>query len=162
VRVLGHLPHFLADPKEVFNPSRTGLVLLLSSSLNPAPASWASRIGRIARRCTLAWIVRQKRSRPQELLPRIWAVAVTLLPLTLQPWFLLWLMPFLAVQPRPAWIYLRGAVLPNDAFSLATPLTRALISVLEHLPFFLLLAWPWSWPGRRRSPLIRAGFMEIP
>ena len=150
LQVLGHLPRFLADPDEMFNPSLMGLVVLLASHASRDPVWWAASIGRIALLCTLAWLAWRKTETHQDLLARIWVVAgaMTLLTLTLHPWYLLWLVPFLAIQPRPAWIYLSGAVVASYSFYIVTPGTQALIGLLEYLPFFFLLCWQWH----RRSP----------
>jgi len=51
----------------------------------------------------LAW---QETQTPDELLDRLWtlALAFVLCTLTLHPWYLLWLVPFLVLQPRLAWV----------------------------------------------------------
>ncbi len=151
LQVLGHLPRFLTDPDEMFNPSLMGLVVLLASHASRDPVLWAAWIGRVALLCTLAWLAWRKTETHQDLLARIWVVvgAMTLLTLTLHPWYLLWLVPFLAIQPRPAWIYLSGAVVVSYSFYIVTPGTQALIGLLEYLPFFFLLFWQWH---RRGSP----------
>ena len=164
-QVLGHLPRYLADPYEMFNPSLMGLVILLGSRLSVAPVAWASWIGRVALLGTLAWLARREAADPQALLARIFVVATTatLLTLTLHPWYLLWIVPFLAIQPRPAWIYLSVAVALSYAFYVVAPSTRILIGILEYLPFLLLLRWSWprSWAG---APVaVRLGFArEMP
>ena len=164
-QILGHLPRYLADPYEVFNPSLMGLVIFLVSRLSTAPVFWASWMGRAALLGTLVWIVRREAGDPQALLARIFVVATaaTLLTLTLHPWYLLWIVPFLAIQPRPAWIYLSVAVALSYAFYVVAPSTRILIGVLEYLPFLLLLRWSWprSWAG---APVaVRLGFArEMP
>jgi hypothetical protein len=145
LQVLGHLPRFLTDPHEVFNPSLMGPVLLVVSRFTSAPVAWTSWFGRAALLCTLAWVVRRPADDANDLLAQIWTVgaAMTLFTLTLHPWYVLWLVPFLAIQPRPAWIYLSGAVVVSYAFYVVAPPTRVLIGVLEFLPFVLLLCWQW-------------------
>lgn len=164
-QILGHLPHFLVDPYEVFNLSLMGPVIFLVSRLSTAPVYWASWIGRAALLGTLVWIVRRKAGEPQALLARIFVVATaaTLLSLTLHPWYLLWIVPFLAMQPRPAWIYLSGAVALSYAFYVVTPSARILIGVLEYLPFLLLLRWPWPRSWASAPAAARLGFArEMP
>ncbi len=159
-QVLGHLPRFLADPAEMFNPSLMGLVVLLLSPFIHAPVYWASWIGRLALLFTLAWLTTRAAAKPQDLLAHIWVVAgaITLLTLTLHPWYLLWLLPLLAIQPRPAWIYLSGAIAVSYAFYLVTPPTRALIGVLEYLPFLFLLCWQWRRHATGAAATARLGF----
>ncbi len=143
--VLGHLPRFLSDPQEMFNPSLMGLVVLPLSRASQAPVFWASWIGRVMLLITLAWLLRQEAETADDLLARIWVVAgaLTLLTMTMHPWYLLWLVPLLAIRPRAAWIYLSGAVAVSYLSYLVTPPTRAVIGVLEYLPFLLLLWWQW-------------------
>ncbi len=143
--VLGHLPRFLSDPQEMFNPSLMGLVVLLLSRASQAPVYWASWIGRVGLLIALAWLLRKEAETADDLLARIWKVAgaLTLLSMTLHPWYLLWVVPLLAIHPRAAWIYLSGAVAVSYLFYLVTPPTRAVIGVLEYLPFLLLLWWQW-------------------
>jgi hypothetical protein len=145
IRVLGHLPRFLSDPYEVFNPSLMGLVLVLAPGAGAAPVLTASWIGRLALVITLAWVARGREETSQDLLGRVFVVggAATLLTLTLHPWYLLWLMPFLAIQPRAAWIYLSGAVVLSYALYVITPPARAVIVLLEYAPFLLLLWRHW-------------------
>ncbi len=164
-QILGHLPRYLADPYEVFNPSLMGLVILLVSGLSTAPVFWASWIGRLGLLGTLAWLTRSRAETPHHLLARIFvmATATTLLTLTLHPWYLLWIVPFLAMQPRPAWIYLSGAVALSYAFYVVTPPIRILIGVLEYLPFLILLCWQAHRPGAPTSAAMRLGLArEMP
>ena len=151
LQVLGHLPRFLADPNEMFNPSLMGLVFLGTSIASRAPAYWVSWVGKAALLCTVAWLLRRDADTFHDLLARIWimAGAITLFTLTLHPWYLLWLVPFLAIQPRPAWLYLSGVVAVSYTFYVTTPPTRALIGALEYLPFLFLLCWQWR---RHRGP----------
>jgi hypothetical protein len=155
LQVLGHLPRFLADPDEMFNPPLMGLVVLLLSRATQAPVLWVSWIGRVSLLGILAWLATRQTDAPQRVLAHVWvaAAAMTLLTLTLHPWYLLWLLPFLTIQPWPAWIYLSGAVSLSYTFYLVTPSARVLIGTLEYLPFLLLLAWQW----RRRAPGASAG-----
>ncbi|MBI2563207.1 MAG: DUF2029 domain-containing protein [candidate division NC10 bacterium] len=164
-QVLGHLPRYVADPHEVFNPSLMGPVILLGWRFSTAPVLWASWIGRAALLGTLAWLARREATDPQALLARIFVVATatTLLTLTLHPWYLLWIVPFLAVQPRPAWIYLSGTVVLSYAFYIVASPTRILIGVLEYLPFLLLLYWQLRRPAVVTPVAGRLGFArEMP
>ena len=165
LHVLGHLPRFLTDPDEMFNPSIMGLVVLLASHASRDPVLWAARIGRVALLWTLACLAWRKTETHQDLLARIWVVAgaMTLLTLTLHPWYLLWLVPFLAIQPRPAWIYLSGAVVVSYSFYLVTPGTQALIGILEYFPFFFLLFWQWRRSRVEMTVALRPGLTrEMP
>ncbi|MBI2000986.1 MAG: hypothetical protein HYS69_07385, partial [candidate division NC10 bacterium] len=130
-----------------------------------APVLWASWIGRAALLGTLAWLARREATDPQALLARIFVVATatTLLTLTLHPWYVIWIVPFLAVQPRPAWIYMSGTVVLSYAFYIVASPTRILIGVLEYLPFLLLLYWQLRRPAVVTPVAGRLGFArEMP
>ncbi len=159
--VLGHLPRFLADPNEIFNPSLMGLVVLLTSSISPAPVYWTSWVGKAALLCIVAWLLKRDAGAAPDLMARLWIIAgaITLFTLTLHPWYLLWLIPFLAIQPRPEWIYLSGAIAITYSFYLVAPATRGLIGILEYLPFLLLACRGWREyvlipPGTRRPGFV--------
>jgi hypothetical protein len=160
LKALGHLPQFLSDPGEIFNPSLMGLASLVFGRISPAPVSWAFWIGGTAMAATLLWLLRTEANALDDLLARIWVVAtaLTLLTPTLHPWYLLWLLPLLTIQPRPAWIYLTGAISLSYIFYIVTPTTRLLIGAMEYLPFVLLLVWQWRCPTTRALPAAPLGF----
>ena len=148
-QVLGHLPRFLSDPGETFNPSAMGLVAGLASLVSAQPVYWASWIGRLGLLSVLAYVAWQETQTPDELLDRLWllALALVLCTLTLHPWYLLWLVPFLAIQPRLPWIYLSGAVAVSYLSYLKTPIPHGAVSAVEYLPLF----WPLVFEWRRRK-----------
>jgi alpha-1,6-mannosyltransferase len=150
--VLGHLPRFLTDPDEMFNPPILGVAVFLLSRVSSSPIAWASWMARGALLGILFWLVRRTPDPKGDPLGGIWviAIAVTLLTPTLHPWYLLWLLPFLTIQPRPAWIYLSGAIVLSYLFYLVSPPMRALVGVVEYLPFIILLSLSW----RRRSTAV--------
>ncbi len=70
--------------------------------------------------------------------------AILLLMPTVHPWYLLWIVPLLAVYPNPAWLYLTASVaLAYHAPYLASPgkpwEETLWVKALEYVPFFLLL-----------------------
>jgi hypothetical protein len=107
---------------------------------------------------TLLWLLRTEADGLDALLARIWAVAtaLTLLTPTLHPWYLLWLLPLLTIQPRPAWMYLTGAISLSYIFYIV-PTTRLLIGAVEYLPFFALLLWQWRCGATRVLPAAPLG-----
>ena len=143
LEVLGHLPRFLVDPQEVFNPSLMGLVFLLGDDGGRILAFWLWWIGCAALLAILILLVRKDTVRPSDVLRRIWVIGtgLVLLARTFHPWYLLWLLPFLTIEPRPAWIYLSGAVALSYLFYMVPPPVSVAIGVIEYLPFLLLLAW---------------------
>jgi len=165
LQVLGHLPRFVSDPREMFNPSLMGLAYVMLGQVSQTPAYWASWIGRAAMLGTLLWLLRNEANTFDALLARIWVVAtaLTLLTPTLHPWYLLWLLPLLTIQPLPAWIYLTGAISLSYIFYIVMPATRLLIGAVEYLPFVLLLVWQWRCSATRALPAATPGLMrDIP
>jgi hypothetical protein len=148
-RVLGHLPRFLSDAGETFNPSLMGVATLVLSRFTQEPLVWASWIGGAAIAATCLWLLRSEADSFDALLARIWrvATAVVVCTLTVHPWYLLWLLPLLAIQPRPAWMYLTGAISASYLFYVVAPPVRTAVGILEYLPFLLLLAWQWRRPS---------------
>ncbi|MCC7265631.1 MAG: hypothetical protein IT369_24245 [Candidatus Latescibacteria bacterium] len=70
--------------------------------------------------------------------------AYLLLTPTLHPWYLMWVLPFLALFPAPAWLYLSGAIfLAYDVLSGYSNTgiweERPWVLWAEFLPFYLLL-----------------------
>ena len=143
LRVLGHLPRFLVDPGEVFNPSVLGLALLIGNSIGGGSIFWVSWIGRTLLLAACIMLLRRKADRPSDLLGGIWMIgtAMTLLTLTLHPWYVLWLLPFLTIQPRAAWIYLSGAVALSYLSYVVSGPAQLAIGIIEYVPFLVLLGW---------------------
>jgi len=93
----------------------------------------------LALACVLAW----RRIEPIRGVFLLLA-AVLLLSPTVYPWYLLWIVPFLAIFPNRAWILLTGLVslsyldpLPVTSASVG----RSWIRAIEYLPFFTLLLY---------------------
>jgi hypothetical protein len=158
LKTLGHLPQFLSDPGETFNPSLSGLASLVLGRISRAPLFWSASMGGAVMAATLLWLLRTEAEGLDALLARIWVVAtaLTLLTLTLHPWYLLWLLPLLTIQPRLAWIYLTGAISLSYLFYIL-PSARLLIGAVEYLPFFALLVWQWRRGGTRALPAAPRG-----
>ena len=71
---------------------------------------------------------------------------ILLLTTTVHPWYLLWMAPFLAIYPSPAWLYLSLSVgLSYHSAYLAIPGEPwedvVWVKVLEYVPFFVLATW---------------------
>jgi hypothetical protein len=78
-----------------------------------------------------------------------------LLSPTVQPWYLCWLLPFLALAPNRAWLLLTGLVtlsywqlIDYDRFGIWQQ--SLWIKLVEYAPFYLLLVWDF-WKGKRRE-----------
>jgi len=80
--------------------------------------------------------------------------AALLLTTTLQPWYMVWLVPFLVLYPNRAWLLLTGLVMLSylPYHTLATTGTwaePAWLGLVIYLPFYTLLVGDWL--RRRRS-----------
>jgi hypothetical protein len=74
---------------------------------------------------------------------------LVLMPASLHPWYVLWLLPFLAFYPAIGWVFFSGAV----AFSYLkyvspTGIMPPWIRYLEYLPLFALLLGDYFWHQR--------------
>jgi hypothetical protein len=79
--------------------------------------------------------------------------AILMLSPTVHPWYLLWMVPLVAIRPNRAWLYLSGSVF-LAYYGLATYRAEGLwlepwwIKLAIYGPFFILLAvdsWRGSW-----------------
>lgn len=67
----------------------------------------------------------------------------------LQPWYALWLLPFLAVTAAPAWLWLTGTLPLLYTFGLEESALPGWVRIAIYVPFALLSL---TWLVRRRSP----------
>jgi hypothetical protein len=120
-----------------------GLALFFGDYIGGAPIFWVGWIGGIVLLAMLIVLLRNEVIGIADLLRRLWVIgtAMALLTLTLHPWYLLWLLPFLTIQPRAAWIYLSGAIALSYLFYMVPVPARVAIGGIEFLPFLLLLGW---------------------
>lgn len=113
------------------------LLYLLTGSLEIAKLVAASLVGLLV--VVFLW----KKTTP---LPACYGTvgAILLLMPTVHPWYLLWMLPLLAIYPNPAWLYLTVSVaLSYHAPYLASPgepwVETPWVKALEYVPFFVLL-----------------------
>jgi len=140
-KVLGFLPQYLSDPEERFNSGPGALLVYGLGSLSSYPSQVAYGVLALA---LIAVSLRRTRTEEKELHA---AVAEVLLLFgtfvtfaqTIHPWYLLWVLPLLAIRPSPCWLYLSGAIaisyVKYTDEHLRMPLWAGL---LEYLPFYLL------------------------
>ncbi len=134
VGVLGFLPSYFLDRREDFNVGLRALVtwgLGLSAEM---PRRVAILLLLVAVAAVLVWIGRaHARGRYDTWRAAALAIGAWLVlgPFSVQPWYVLWMVPFLCVQPSPAWLYFSGAVV---------------LSYAEYLLQSGELPW-WAWLG---------------
>jgi hypothetical protein len=128
VDALGSLPRYLTE--ERFNPGLLRSLVGMPELSLPATALWILAV---------AW---WRRGRP---LPEaaVWLVGgFVLLSPNIFPWYVLWLVPFLALAPSVAWIAFTGTVALAYTFFLQEPWAIAVWArVLEFAPLAAGAAW---------------------
>ncbi len=128
VDALGSLPRYVAE--EHFNPGLLRSLVGMPELSLPAAALWILAV---------AW---WRRAGP---LPEaaVWLVGgFVLLSPNIFPWYVLWLVPFLALAPSAAWLAFTGTVALAYAFFLQQPwAVPAWARVLEFAPLATGAAW---------------------
>lgn len=72
--------------------------------------------------------------------------AMILLGTTIHPWYLVWIVPYLAFYPNPAWLLLTGTVVLAYHAPFLTPFgepwnEHLFFKLLEYVPFYILLGF---------------------
>jgi hypothetical protein len=86
--------------------------------------------------------------------------ALLLLNRSFFPWYVIWIVPFLAFFPSASWLLLSGMIFlgymkydsfPPPSYEIVDPLTRLLIDVAQYVPFYILIAYELfrSWRSTR-------------
>jgi hypothetical protein len=120
------------------NDSLFHLLYLLTGSLNAAKAIAAAAFaGLIA--CLLIRKVEPLRG------CYLGIGTILLLSTTVHPWYLIWIVPYLAFYPNPAWLLLTGTIFLSYHAPFLTPagepwVELPLFKLLEYGPFFCILA----------------------
>lgn len=142
--VLGFLPQYLSDPEERFNSGPGALVAHGLGLLFPQPTQVAYAVLALA---LLAVSLRGSRTADNGLngtaaeLFLLFGTFVTFAQ-TVHPWYLLWILPLLAIRPSAPWLYLSGAITISYVKYTSDTLRMPLwAGVLEYLPFYLLALW---------------------
>jgi len=72
------------------------------------------------------------------------------------PWYVCWIVPFLAISPNRAWLFLSGAVfwsywILRGFAATGQWLESPLVLYLQYIPFFMLLLYDWLSRIRKRN-----------
>ncbi len=95
--------------------------------------------------------IRQK-SLPPDLMKMSFLLtgAVLLLDRSFFAWYMVWIIPFLAIYTSPSWLLLSGTIFlgymkynafPPPPFEAVTPQTALIIDLAQYLPFYLIFAY---------------------
>ncbi len=164
-KVVGFLPMYFARFEE-FN---MGLRALLTDGIGLTGTAARFVVSGLLVSLLIVVLVALGRSRGNNLqnLTAATGIAVgaylLLLPSSIHPWYVVWLIPFLVVVPEPGWWYLTGAVaLSYVAYTADPARVPAWVLAVEYAPAYvgLLLALRRAWRGlahpaeRRLAPEI--------
>ncbi len=151
--VLGFLPQYLSDPGERFNSGPGGLLAYGLGSLTTHPMSVASLVLAMA----LLAVSLRSTSRGEKGLaatvPEVLLIFGTFVTFaqTVHPWYILWVLPLLAIRPSACWLYLSGAIALSYVKYTDEHLHMPLwAGVLEYLPFYLLAVGA-TWANKLRQ-----------
>lgn len=139
-KVVGFLPGYFARSEE-FN---VGLLALLSDGIGLTGTSARLMVSGLLGLCLAGVLVALGMRRGDSLrdLTQACGAAVgaylLLVPSTIHPWYIVWLIPFLVVLPGPGWWYLTaGVALSYAAYAGGPVRVPAWARVVEYLPVYL-------------------------
>jgi alpha-1,6-mannosyltransferase len=164
-KVLGFLPEYFTNPNESFNLGLKVYLLKLFPALNQWFATKAFAVALIVA-AGAVWTKRKKDAVDAIKLAYIMAgLQIVLTSVSLHPWYVLWIIPFLSLFPSPAWIYF-SIVVPFSylEYEPSQGILPEWVRHMEYIPFFILLAmeysvfqrfpkalFPWRLPGEKES-----------
>jgi len=139
-KILGFLPVYLRNPYESFNLGLKYLVMRLIPALDYDLLS-------LLFICvlTIAWVlVFIKEKRNLEVLRYSYILAgllLILMPAALHPWYVILILPFLTIYPRPGWlIFTLTVTMSYLKYTSPQGMMPAWVLLAEYLPLFALLA----------------------
>lgn len=171
-KVLGFLPEYLTNPHETFNLGLSAYLMKFFHTLDPLV------IGKIFA-CALivasvvVWIKKKRSAIDSLRFAYVLAgLQVVLTSASLQPWYVVWMIPFLCLFPSPAWLYF-SLIVPFSYLKYDSPqgILPEWVRHMEYIPFFILLAvefiaFQWSsgirFPWRIKGEQGPAGPYEVP
>ena len=143
--VLGFLPEYLRSAEDHNIGLRAALELPLAGLPHAREAAFA--LCNVALLGGAAWLWRRG-GEPEAVLLSLVGLYLLTLPTAFHPWYALWLVPWLCIRPRAAWLWLIAA-LPLSYLKYATEdgVMPAWVRPVEFVPVFALLAWA-AWRAR--------------
>jgi hypothetical protein len=155
-KVMGFLPEYFG-PWEDFN---VGLRDVLAFLLGPFTAS-ARPVAILLVTALLAGVALflARRGQDGDVLWRGYLMVsayLVLLPTSLHPWYVIWILPFLCLFPTWGWLYLTGAIALSYVKYLLEPEVLPLgIRLVEFVPLVALLVFQALWHRRAATEASR-------
>lgn len=164
-KVLGFLPQYFENPNESFNLGLRAYLLKLFPGTDPLVFTGIFAAILLCA-AALVWVRHKDATSALRFSYYLASLLSVLSASALQPWYVVWIIPFLALFPSPAWLYLSFAVcLSYLAYISPGQIIAWWIRNTEYIPFFVLLAaeflvlqksggslFPWNSQQKEQAP----------
>jgi hypothetical protein len=142
-KISGFLPVYLKNPYESFNLGLKNLLMCLIPSLDYYLLSLVFIIA-LAGAGLLILLKEKKDLDVMRYAFILVGLLMILMPASLHPWYVVLIVPFLAIYPNPAWLIFTSTVaLSYLKYTSPQGIMPAWILLIEYLPLFSLLAAGW-------------------
>mgnify|MGYP001816197500 FL=1 len=142
-KISGFLPVYLKNPYESFNLGLKNLLMCLIPSLDYYLLSLVFIIA-LAGAGLLILLKEKKDLDVMRYAFILVGLLMILMPASLHPWYVVLIVPFLAIYPNPAWLIFTCTVaLSYLKYTSPQGIMPAWILLIEYLPLFSLLAAGW-------------------
>ncbi len=139
-RVVGFLPEYLGNPGESFNPGLKTYLMKLFPGAGPLVFT-AIFAALLLASAAITLMNHKDTGSALKFAYILSSLQIVLSAASLHPWYVIWIVPFLALFPSPAWLYFSFAVsLSYFAYSSPGGALPEWVRHMEFMPFFVLLA----------------------
>lgn len=148
-KVAGFLPEYFANPDESVNLGLKGYLLEFFPGADPMVFTWVFAVILL---CVagLSWIKSRDSASALRYSYYLASLQIVLTAASLYPWYVVWIIPFLALFVSPAWFYFSFAVCLSY-------LGYGWVRHVEYIPFFMLLSAELPIWGRQPPGLFPRG-----
>lgn len=147
-KVVGFLPEYLGNPDESFNLGLKAYLLNVFPGADPMVFTWIFAAVLLFA-AALAWVRHKDVNSALRYSFALASLQIVLTGASLHPWYVMWIIPFLAIFPSPAWFYFSFAVcLSYLAYGSPGQMLPEWVRHTEYAPFFILLAVEFLVGGR--------------
>jgi hypothetical protein len=139
-KIVGFLPEYFENPYERFNLGLKAYILSLFPDLDHLIITKLFAVALIVV-AGIVFIKQKNTIRAIKFACVLAGLQIVLSSASFHPWYVVWIIPFLAMFPSPAWIFF-SLVLPFSYLKYGSPSGNLpeWIRHLEYIPFFILLA----------------------